>query len=156
MLAVMAALGCSGKDRWQKGRPPVVKAAGIITHDGKPLADAVITFHPKNGQHSAFDRSDANGNFELTTFDSSDGAVAGEYDVQVTRLVVENDPDPRDPEHLPPLHHAEYSIIPEHYYDTVKSGLTATIPESGTDKLVLELTGKPAGKFDKGTPKYRK
>jgi len=155
LAAIAFAPGCSGKDRWQQGRPPLVPASGILTHDGQPLAGANIVFHPRSGTHTAFATSDAEGRFQLTTFDPADGAVAGDYDVTVTHLVIENDANPRDPEHLPPLHHAEYSLIPEHYYNREKSGLTATVPADGTEKLELALSGKPTGKFDKGTPKYR-
>jgi hypothetical protein len=154
-VALLIALGCAGKDRWQAGRPPIVPAAGVVTHDGQPLAGANVVFLPKSGSHTAFARTDEQGKFQLTTFDSGDGAVAGDYDVTVTHLVIENDADPRDPEHLPPLHHAEYSLIPEHYYDRAKSGLTATVPPKGSESLHVALAGKPTGKFDKGTPKYR-
>ena len=156
VLALLIALGCASKDRWQEGRPPIVPAKGVVTHDGQPLAGANIVFLPKTGTHTAFSTTDEQGKFQLTTFDADDGAVAGDYDITVTHLVIENDADPRDPEHLPPLHHAEYSLIPEHYYDRAKSGLTATIPAEGIETLAIELTGKPTGKFDKGTPKYRK
>ena len=73
------------------------------------------------GSHSAYGRTDAEGRFTLTTFDHSDGAVPGEYKVAITCIVVEHEPNPKDPEHLPPLHHAEYSLIPEHY-TTEKTG----------------------------------
>jgi hypothetical protein len=155
VLALLIALGCATKDHWQEGRPPVAPTAGVVTHDGQPLSGANVVFLPKTGTHTAFATTDDEGRFQLTTFDENDGAVAGEYDVTVTHLVIENDADPRDPEHLPPLHHAEYSLIPEHYYDRAKSGLTATVPEGGTDSLTIALSGKPTGKFDKGTPKYR-
>ncbi|QDT54076.1 hypothetical protein Pan44_21030 [Caulifigura coniformis] len=154
-LAILVALGCSARDRWQEGRPPVVPASGVVLHDGAPLAGANVVFLPKGGTHTAFGTTDPDGRFQLTTFDSGDGAVAGEYDVTVTHLVIENDADPRDPEHLPPLHHAEYSLIPEHYYDRAKSGLTASVPAEGTETLEITLSGKPTGKFDKGKPKYR-
>src|SRR5262245_13773770 len=97
-VGMLVALGCSSKDRWQRARPAVVKAKGTITHDGQPLADAVINFLPTSGSHAAFARSDAQGRFQLTTFDSNDGAVPGDYKVAVTRIVVEHEPNPKDPE----------------------------------------------------------
>ena len=155
VLLILIVLGCAAKDRWQAGRPPVHPVSGSVTYDGKPLPQAIITFLPVTGSHTAFGRSDDQGNFRLTTFDDGDGAVAGDYNVTVTRIVVENEPDPRDPEHLPPLHHAEYSMIPENYAEADKSGLTLTVPEGGAANLSIALTGKLTGKFDKGKPKNR-
>jgi hypothetical protein len=152
-LAAFMTSGCGGQDRWQAGRPTVVESAGAITHGGKPLANAVITLLPVAGSHSAYARSDADGKFTLTTFDANDGAVAGDYKVTVTCIVVENEPNPKDPEHLPPLHHAEYSLIPEDYGSEDKTPLTLTIPETGSDELALTLSGKPTGKLDKGKRK---
>src|SRR5436190_4338876 len=80
-VALLIALGCAGKDRWQAGRPPVVPASGVVTHDGQPLAGANIVFLPKSGSHTAFATTDEQGKFQLTTFDAGDGAVAGDYDV---------------------------------------------------------------------------
>ncbi len=151
--AILVALGCSGKDRWQAGRPPVVESAGMITHDGKPLPDAVITLLPVAGAHSAYARSDAEGKFTLTTFDANDGAVAGDYKVTVTCIVVEHEPNPKDPEHLPSLHHAEYSLIPEDCADQAKTPLALTIPAGGSKEFILALSGKPTGKLDKGKRK---
>ena len=152
-LATLIALGCSGKDSWQAGRPPVVESAGTITSEGKPLANAVITLFPVAGSHSAYARSDADGKFILTTFDPNDGAVAGDYKATVTAFVVEHEPNPKDPEHLPPLHHAEYSLIREQYADQEKTDLTITIPVDGSKDISITLTGQPTGKLDKGKRK---
>lgn len=153
LTAFLVMAGCTGKDRWQAGRPPVVESGGVITHDGQPLGDAVITLLPVAGSHSPYARSDADGRFTLTTFDPNDGAVAGDYKVTVTCIVVEHEPNPKDPEHLPPLHHAEYSLIPEDCADLAKTPLTITIPADGSKELVLALSGKPTGKLDRGKRK---
>ncbi len=78
-------LGCaSGED--VSGRPATEVAGGIVTLDGSPVVDATVTFNPEaNDGHSAFARTDAEGQFQLMTFEPEDGAVAGEYIVTITK-----------------------------------------------------------------------
>ncbi|MFG0290663.1 MAG: carboxypeptidase-like regulatory domain-containing protein [Rhodopirellula sp. JB044] len=139
--------GCSGgSDRWKDARPPLVDASGVATFNGTPLEDAVVTFRPVEGNYAAFGRTEANGEFYLTTFDDGDGAVAGEYNVTVTKLDIELQENPDNPQVLPPIYHSEQSMIPATYGIVDESGLTATISSDGNDDLLIELVGSPEKK----------
>jgi hypothetical protein len=71
--------GCGGG-----GKP--VKVSGKVTLDGEPLAGASVQFMPINekgdlaqGGHPAFGTTDDGGKFQLTTFNTDDGALPGQY-----------------------------------------------------------------------------
>ncbi len=73
--------GCGGESR-----PPLFPASGTVRFDGKPLAHAMVVFHPKSA-NSNFSKPRAktaeDGSFQIETFDSKDGLPAGDYDVTV-------------------------------------------------------------------------
>ncbi|PQO43481.1 carboxypeptidase-like regulatory domain-containing protein [Blastopirellula marina] len=139
--------GCSSRnDKWVAGRPPLFDAEGLVTINGEPLGEAVVTLHPVDGKYAAFARTDSDGAFRLTTFDDGDGAPAGEYDVTVTKMEIELEPNPENPDVLPPIYHSEQSMIPKKYGDLEKSGLTVAIVAEGANDLRLDLTGPPERK----------
>ena len=71
--AVLAAAGCGGADG-EADRPPRLPVTGTVTYNGAPLADAQITFNPETaGGTAAFARTDAEGHYELTSFETGDG-----------------------------------------------------------------------------------
>ncbi|MBA2116150.1 carboxypeptidase regulatory-like domain-containing protein [Bremerella alba] len=147
ILITLSLCGCYGRsDQWVEGRPPLVDASGVATINGEPLDNAIVTFRPIEGNYAAFARTQNDGSFQLTTFDDGDGAVAGEFDVTVSKMVIELEPNPANPQVLPPIYHSEHSMIPAKYNSVDKSGLTATISEDGDSDLRLELVGLPEKK----------
>jgi len=65
-------------------RIPTHKAQGQVLWEGKPLANAFVVLHPESPDLVPAQAStDAAGNFTLTTFDTGDGAPAGEYKITV-------------------------------------------------------------------------
>ncbi|MES2794013.1 MAG: carboxypeptidase-like regulatory domain-containing protein [Planctomycetota bacterium] len=140
-------VGCGPRlDKWQLDRPELAKAAGTVTLNGQPLKEAVITFFPVTGSHSAFAKSDAKGSYVLTTFDPDDGAVAGDYKVTVSKLDIQYEADPVSPYTAPPLYHSEQSLVPDEFGDSQTTKLTASVPTSGSEAIDLALTG-PEGKL---------
>jgi hypothetical protein len=76
----LAGAGCG------KGKSKPIPTEGTVTLDGKPLADAQVVFHPLEGKGqvaSAITGSD--GSFRLTTTNTGDGAVPGDYKVTVRK-----------------------------------------------------------------------
>jgi hypothetical protein len=74
-------VGCSGDDR-----PKTYPVSGIVTLNGKPVDGATVTFmRADSGQYNAVSLTDANGKYQLTTFQSGDGATEGSYKVTVTK-----------------------------------------------------------------------
>ncbi|MFM1802470.1 MAG: hypothetical protein RJA81_1822 [Planctomycetota bacterium] len=84
--------GCGDKEF----RHTVYPASGKVTQNGKPVSNAMITFHPvdptiiripegKSGVEIAkpTTTTDENGRFQLSTYLGNDGAPAGDYKVTV-------------------------------------------------------------------------
>ena len=69
-------------------RPPLSAVEGVVTLDGKPLADAEVVFTPQNGRHSTA-RTDGQGRYELTYLPDVEGAMLGSHSVRISQL----DPD---------------------------------------------------------------
>ena len=90
----------------------------------KPLADAQVVFHPVDGAATApkpRGKTDANGEFALTTYDGNDGAPAGQYRVSVELWkTVSSDTGPANQ-------------LPAKFADPAKSGLTATVNAGPTE-----------------------
>ncbi|MCI0359877.1 MAG: carboxypeptidase-like regulatory domain-containing protein [Planctomycetaceae bacterium] len=123
--------------------PKTVPAKGIVTLDGKPVEGAqVVLVAEAQSAHGAFGASDASGRFSLRAFEEKDGAVPGTYKVQISKTVVkELSPDKAaNLDGGAPLFY-DYGVPPK-YTGFQTSGLTATVPESGTSDLKFELSSK--------------
>jgi hypothetical protein len=121
VIALVTGVGCSGSS----DRPPLAYASGTVTFQGKPLADADVSFNPEAGGRSAYGRTDAEGKFELTTFDPRDGASLGKHKVTVKAEVPKGKKDPSNP-------YQEYeSVIPKKYSDAQKTPLQAEVTVGG-------------------------
>jgi cytochrome c1 len=81
-LAAAIGWGCSDEEVTYK----LVKVTGTVTRNGKPLADAGVSFIPDAGNKSStpgIDRSGEEGNYMLT-FKGRTGIAPGKYKVMVT------------------------------------------------------------------------
>ncbi|QDT54073.1 hypothetical protein Pan44_21000 [Caulifigura coniformis] len=140
-LALMAGCGGSASDQWTKDRPKTSPAEAVVTHDGRGIEGASVTFAPvgRDGT-AAFGLTDAEGKVVLSTFGDKDGAVAGDYMVTVTKKSVDITPNPKDP-NGPPLKSVEKSLIPARYSSSGTSQLKATIKDGGENKFTFDLKG---------------
>src|SRR5260221_4262974 len=81
-------IGCGGAPAqpWETVYP----VNGVIHLNGQPLANALITLVPEDGEFPASVRpsatSNEDGTFELGTYQSGDGAPPGSYQVTVLRF----------------------------------------------------------------------
>ncbi|MFN0018381.1 MAG: hypothetical protein ACKVP0_08985 [Pirellulaceae bacterium] len=84
LLVPLLAMGCGGDGIARLKTHPV---EGVVQFEGKPLAGAFVVLHPKgvsDPKHLAAQaKTDATGKFKPATYDTSDGAIAGEYSVTV-------------------------------------------------------------------------
>lgn len=128
-MALLVALGgCGGP-----GRPATYPAGGVVSYGGRPLEGAAVTFMPKNGR-IATGQTDAQGAFELTTFEANDGAIAGEHVVLVSKREKMVDPDmPSSPYEM------TRESLPPRYSNPAESGLTATVESGGENRFEFEL-----------------
>ena len=80
-LAALLSFGCGD------GRLPVYAVSGQVLVKGKPAQGAYLVFHPQDGGDKNLPRpyatSDAEGKFQLTTYELEDGAPAGHYKVSI-------------------------------------------------------------------------
>src|SRR5262245_26572551 len=87
------------------GKIPVYPVSGQLLVKGKPAEGAFLVFHPKDGggpeSKRPYATTDAEGKFNVSTYDTGDGAPAGTYKVTVVwRPVPKRTIDPEGPDRL--------------------------------------------------------
>ena len=91
--------GCAGREE------PVYPVSGQVLFAGRPLAEALVVFHPQDRtRRSLTAHTDSSGRFRLTTQRPGDGAPSGVYVVTIEYrdLVQEGDERSRvGPNRLP-------------------------------------------------------
>ncbi len=154
LLTAPTFVGCSGGANGGGDRQKVYPVKGKITMGGGPVANALVAFSPKAKQPVATGRTGNDGSFRLTTYDSGDGAAAGEFIVLVTKsgkkstatdAVSAHDPD--NPTSGAGAHDAATdgadtaadSGLPEKYSRVEQSDLTAVIKADGSNELTFDL-----------------
>jgi hypothetical protein len=130
-MVIATTIGC--------GRADMGRVSGVVTYDGKPVADAVVSFRPKNRPMAA-GRTDATGRFTLNTYSKGDGVVKGVNRVRIEpwtpapEAVPEPGQDPR------PWKDAERADIPEKYRHEETSGLEVEVIAGKRNEFTFELT----------------
>jgi hypothetical protein len=131
-MIVAGVAGCGGGTKTETFLP----VAGKVEYKGKPLATGVVIFTADADKgnttpHEPRGKIDADGTFTVMTA-GKPGAPPGWYRI----TVVANKPqDEKNPYAVPA------SLIPKHYADTSKSGLSAEVvasPPPGAYDFVLK------------------
>lgn len=82
LLLLVSGCGEASKP-WEQ----VFAASGVVTHKGKPVKDAELTFFPVDDKFPEsirpWAKSSESGEFTLSTYDRGDGAPAGKYKATV-------------------------------------------------------------------------
>lgn len=138
-LLLGLAAGCGGS---KPELPPLVPASGTVTLDGKPLANATVTFLPVGGTRgracSGF--TGADGRYELMYDNENKGAAEGTFEVVCNKWVMPDGSDfPRDSQQSP-LEVAR-ELLPPRYSQEGMSELKATVPAGG-GTFDFQLTSK--------------
>ena len=103
----------------QKGN----ELAGVITLNGKPLAEAMISFHPADDGKKPFRaRTDADGKYRAT------GLPAGEYTVTIIKTIDDGKAKPRN-------------VVAPKYADPKTSGIKVKV-EKGQNAANFDLASK--------------
>ncbi len=97
-VGVLAWTGCGAGDR-----PDLGRVGGVVTLDGRPLAEAFVHFDPGTVRGST-GVTDANGKYELTYIRDTKGAAIGEHTVRITKRTE------TAPETLPARYHAQTTL----------------------------------------------
>lgn len=141
-MTLAAALAGCGGDRGD--RPDTHPVSGVIKFKGTPVEGANVTFAPVNASDgaAAFGVTGTDGRYELTTFESGDGAVAGDYQVTVKKIdqpaAAQEESDDRTPDtgRRPA---APKNLLPAKYAAAATSGLTAGVTEDGENTFDFDL-----------------
>ena len=133
---LLLAAGCTSKSKF-------AAVSGKITLDGKPLANAMVSFQPvaKEGNVNAgagsTGKTNENGEFTLTAATGEKGAVVGKHRVVITK--VEEQPGTGD-ERPPRGGWPQKDKIPAKYNSD--STETFDVPSGGTTKANFDLTSQ--------------
>ena len=134
-IALFVAGGCGSKD----ARVPRVPVTGTVLHKGQPVADADVVFDSGGSTPAAAGKTDTTGRFQLTTFDTNDGAVPGEYTVTVRKVqVISKAPAAATDDAVGPPPDEKW-LLPVKYGRSETSGLTAKVEASGPNDFKFDL-----------------
>jgi hypothetical protein len=137
-LFVVTGLGCGGQS--------LTQVHGIVTLDGKPVENAMVTFIPQGGSGTRpTGQTGPDGSFQLTTRNPNDGAPPGDYLVIVQYEEGTEVPPATNVKDAmagarkaaaKPKKPPKY-VIPAIYTDPAKTVLKQKVPPEGTVKLEL-------------------
>jgi len=148
LLAVVAISmnGCSGD---AEGRKPTHEVTGIVKFNGGPVVGAFVAFSPRDGQPVATGTTDDSGKYTLTTYETGDGAVEGDYIAVVTKVpqakTAESDDEHGvDAEFDAESHAADEeegskSLLPAKYATANSSDLQVTVKAGESNSIDLPL-----------------
>lgn len=157
LLMLVGGVGCSSGAEGAN-RIDVYPVIGRVTMNGNPVANATVTFSPQADQPVAMGRTDASGNYSLTTYEADDGAAPGDYKVMVTKSAGGSKAggapshDPNDPQASsadPQAMHAaartssgenlSSSLLPQKYASKADTDLTASVTDGDSNKIDFDL-----------------
>lgn len=124
-------LGCgSGRDA---NLPSLVPLSGTVTWGGRPLTGAVITFTPVGATRGtgSTGRTSPEGKYTLKARGGGAGAVAGQYKVVISKLVLPDGSDFPADSPVGPMDSPAREVLPSRYSDPERTKLTARVPEGG-------------------------
>lgn len=154
-LSLIVVVGCNSNTLG------TVKVTGKLLLDDKPVEGAIVVFNPDNlAGRAASGRSDANGEFTLTTLEHGDGAMPGAYKVAVSKFEGEvdssipTDVDPNDSNSIDDVYAAldksgaarkqsqAKNAIASRFANSAGSGLIAQVSESGENHFEFSVSSK--------------
>lgn len=123
--------GCGGSTSGPVCHP----VQGTIFHEGKPLAEAMVFFHPREPAESAqipVGVTDQEGHFELTTIRPGDGAPAGLYQITVELRDLQPNSDGE-------MERTGRNLLPRKYQDSSTSDLEFIVNDGENEVPRIEL-----------------
>ncbi|MFL5338589.1 MAG: hypothetical protein ACJ8F7_00340 [Gemmataceae bacterium] len=134
-VVMVAALGCSGS----VGGHKIAPVSGVVLLNGRPLANATVSFQPVAPKGSleagpgSTGKTNEKGEFSLVLTNGKAGAVVGQHRVQISLLA--SQPGQEDRRGGPKMD----DLIPARYGPGQKEELKFDVPDSGTDKAEFAL-----------------
>jgi len=157
LIIALTLPGCKDGTTGGESRTPVFKVKGKITMSGGGVPNAMVSFSPKGKYPVATGRTGNDGTYTLTTYDTGDGAAAGDYVVLVTKIVAAptsaaplgpHDASAKSAPSGDTMHAAQSaaggggdagSALPERYGRPNESDLKATVKSSGENVFDFDL-----------------
>jgi len=129
-------------------RPELGTVTGQVTFDGKLVPEGTVRFFPAYGR-PARGVLDAQGRYELTTFETGDGALVGTHEVSIEACTVEGGAPKFSSMEEEIAYYSDRSreparparikwIVPERFAHAKSSNLSATV-QSGANEIDFEL-----------------
>jgi hypothetical protein len=129
-------------------KPEMGKVRGTVTYKGAPVTTGLVTFFPAEGGtgeagQPAISELSSDGSFELTTFDTGDGAVLGQHKAVVVAKSKGGEPIPEGkiPSQLPEdlkKYEGPKPLVPEKYMSAEKTPLRYKV-RPGDNNFAIEL-----------------
>lgn len=136
-------VGCGGG---RKG-PDLYEVSGRVTHKGQPVADAEVSFQNPESPRAAYGRTNARGEYRLTTLSNNDGAVAGEHTVTIVKIERQESTVEMSPDEPGEAYDAAMQATTAGTA-TVKSELPAEYADPATSGLKRRVAPGAANTFD--------
>ncbi len=136
--------GCGG------GGPKLLPATGTVTYKNTPVEGAVVSFRCQEANKIATGTTDAQGRFELSTYQGGKGAVAGKHKVTVTKTSAPSGAAAAGPLSMedamkagmkkqgPPAE--PRNLLPPKYADAARPLLEYTVSPGAANDFKIELT----------------
>lgn len=128
----------------------IVPVSGVVTLDGKPLANANVQFQPmaqgnENPGFGSFAVTDGSGKFSLAISSQQlqkAGAVVGKHKVSITssQETIDYDPKLGSPDGATPKSRVKPERIPERYNS--QSALVFEVPQGGSTMANFDLQSR--------------
>jgi hypothetical protein len=128
--------GCTG----DPNMPKLGKVRGTVTYQGKPIDAGHIVFTPATGKGGetgqvATGEINSDGTYEMTTFNTGDGAILGQH---IVTVVVQKGDMPKPDQSGQIKYQLPKNLTPTKYATADKSPLRCTVVEGAT-KFDIEL-----------------
>lgn len=144
LLVCLVNWGCGGTKYNPAAQTYPVR--GTVTYKGGPVAGATVTFFAAEADRTAAGMTNDQGVYQLTTFKSNDGAVAGKQGVSVSKgslpdsAPIQDDQSPNyDPDVAMRPQPVVKPPIPVKYFAKETSGLEAVVTADGPNEFNFEL-----------------
>jgi hypothetical protein len=135
VLFLTCCIGCGGV-KTPDGMPELFPCEIIVTQEGQPLADAIVTVQSVDSSWNATGGTDGNGKAVLFTQGKYPGVPAGKYKVIINKTVAEKEPSTF--EGKPATVEIGYYFIEEKYRDAQTSPLEIEITSTGERSFHLD------------------
>ena len=126
-----------------KSDPSLVPVTGTVTLNDQPLANATVTFIPKDGTpgFGGVGRTDAAGKYALKgSRDDAAGVPPGEYRVVVSKRLMPDGTEVPANDNTPPMNSPARESLPEAYSSMSLSTLSATVrPGAGPMDFAMKV-----------------